>query len=333
MSLQVVGLKGTSSSGIASAEESVLAGARRALSSQSDALMHAAGGLDEGFVEALRLILACSGVVVVCGIGKSGLIARKLVATFNCSGTRSIFLHPAEASHGDFGLLGRDDVVVLVSHSGGTEEVVRVLPHLNELGVSLIALVARRDSALGRAAHVTIETGVEEETGPHGFVPTTSALVTMALGDALAMAAMRARNVTTDDLLRWHPGGMLGKRGSVRESMQRDPLPVVSPEAPLTEALLTMTAGRMGLVIAVNAAGEPLGIVTDGDVRRAVVTANGNLTSYRVADVMTPRPVSIHQDTSLREAHERMHRLRLKALVVVDDHNHVTGVIEVYDSP
>lgn len=332
MSLQVVGLKGTAS-GIVSAEDSILAGARRALSSQSDALIHAAAGLDEGFVEALRLILSCSGVVVVCGIGKSGLIARKLVATFNCSGTRSIFLHPAEASHGDFGLLGRDDVVVLVSHSGGTEEVVRVLPHLNELGVSLIALVGRRDSALGRAAHVAIETGVEEETGPHGFVPTTSALVTMALGDALAMAAMRARNVTTDDLLRWHPGGMLGKRGSVRETMQRDPLPVVSPDAPLTEALLSMTAGRMGLVIAVSAAGEPLGIVTDGDVRRAVVAANGNLTSYRVADVMTPRPVSINQDASLREAHERMHRLRLKALVAVDDHNRVTGVIEVYDSP
>jgi arabinose-5-phosphate isomerase len=310
-----------------------LAGARRSLSSQSEALTRAAAGLDHGFIEALRLILECTGVVVVCGIGKSGLIARKLVATFNCSGTRSTFLHPAEASHGDFGLLGRDDVVVLISHSGATEEVVRVLPYLNEVGVSLIALVGKRDSALGRAAHVAVETGVEHETCPHGFVPTTSALVTMALGDALAMAAMRARNVTTDELLRWHPGGTLGKRGSVKETMQRHPLPVVSPETPLAEALLAMTAGRMGLVIAVDARGEPLGIVTDGDVRRTVVAADGNLTSYRVADVMTPRPVSIHQNTSLREAHERMHRLRLKALVVVDDHNCVTGVIEVYDSP
>ena len=310
-----------------------MAGARRALSSQSDALTRAAAGLDDGFLEALRLILECSGSVVVCGIGKSGLIARKLVATFNCSGTRSTFLHPAEASHGDFGSLGRDDVVVLISHSGATEEVVRVLPHLNELGVSLIALVGRRDSVLGRAANVAIETCVEEETGPHGFVPTTSALVTMALGDALAMAAMRARNVSPDDLLRWHPGGMLGKRGSVREAMQRDPLPLVSTEASLAEALSAMTAGRMGLVIAVGAAGEPLGIVTDGDVRRAVVATGGNLTSYGVADVMTPQPVSIHQNTSLREAHERMHRLRLKALVVVDDNNCVTGVIEVYDSP
>jgi arabinose-5-phosphate isomerase len=332
MSLQVVSLKGTSPRS-ASSDHSVLAAARRALSSQSEALTRAAVGLDDGFVQALRLILECSGVVVVCGIGKSGLIARKLVATFNCSGTRSIFLHPAEASHGDFGSLGRDDVVVLISHSGGTEEVVRVLPHLNELGVSMIALVGKRDSALGRAAHVTIETCVEQESCPHGFVPTTSALVTMALGDALAVAAMRGRNVTTDDLLRWHPGGTLGKRGSVREAMQRDPLPLVSPETPLAEALLAMTAGRMGLVIAVDAAGEPLGIVTDGDVRRTVVAADGNLPSYRVADVMTPRPISIHQNTSLREAHERMQRLRLKALVVVDDRNYVTGVIEVYDSP
>jgi arabinose-5-phosphate isomerase len=332
MTLQVVGIKGTPPRS-PSLEESVLAGARRSLSSQSEALTRAAAGLDHGFIDALRLILECTGVVVVCGIGKSGLIARKLVATFNCSGTRSTFLHPAEASHGDFGLLGRDDVVVLISHSGATEEVVRVLPHLNELGVSLIALVGKRDSALGRAAHVAIETAVEHETCPHGFVPTTSALVTMALGDALAMAAMRARNITPDELLRLHPGGTLGKRGSVKETMQRHPLPLVSPEAPLAEALLAMTAGRMGLVIAVDTTGEPLGIVTDGDVRRTVVAADGNLTSYRVADVMTPRPVSIHQNTSLREAHERMHRLRLKALVVVDDRNCVTGVIEVYDSP
>jgi arabinose-5-phosphate isomerase len=305
------------------------------LSSQAEALTRAASGLDDSFVDALRLILECTGVVVVCGIGKSGLIARKLVATFNCSGTRSAFLHPAEASHGDFGLLGRDDLVVLISHSGATEEVVRVLPHLNELDIPMIALVGRRDSALGRAAHVAIETCVEHESCPHGFVPTTSALVTMALGDALAVAAMRARNVTTDDLLRWHPGGMLGKRrsGSVMETMQRDPLPLVSPQASLADALLTMTAGRMGLVIAVDEAGQPLGIVTDGDVRRTVVAADGNLASYRVVDVMTPRPVSIHQNASLRDAHERMHRRRLKALVVVDDNNCVTGVIEVYDSP
>jgi arabinose-5-phosphate isomerase len=232
-------------------------------------------------------------------------------------------------------MLERDDLVVLISNSGATEEIVRVLPHLNELGVTLIALVRKRDTALGRAAHVAIETGVEQESCPHDFVPTTSALVTMALGDALAMAAMRARKITADDLLRWHPGGMLGKRrsGSVSDAMQRVPLPLVPPDMSLADALLAMTAGRMGLVIAVSGAGEPLGIVTDGDLRRTLVGAGAAMTGLQVADVMTSNPVTIRQDASLREAHERMHRLRLKALVVVDADNRVTGVIEVYDSP
>jgi arabinose-5-phosphate isomerase len=332
MALQVVAREGSSRP---DSEQSVLAEARDSLSSQAQALTRAAAGLDSAFVQALQLILECSGRVVVCGIGKSGLIARKLVATFNCSGTRSFFLHPAEASHGDFGMLEREDIVVLISHSGGTEEIVRVLPYLNELSVPLIALVARRDSVVGRAAHVVIETGVEQESCPHDIVPTTSALVTMALGDALAMAAMRARQITADDLLRWHPGGMLGKRrsGSIRDAMQREPLPLVAPDMPLSDALLAMTAGRMGLVIAVGETGEPLGIVTDGDLRRTLVGADAVLTGLCVADVMTAKPVTIREDASLREAHDRMHRLRLKALVVVDADNRVTGVIEVYDSP
>jgi arabinose-5-phosphate isomerase len=338
MTLQVVALESSSRSTSdqrSSSEQSVLAEARHSLSSQAQALIRAAAGLDDAFVRALQLIVDCSGRVVVCGIGKSGLIARKLVATFNCSGTRSFFLHPAEASHGDFGMLERSDVVVLISNSGGTEEIVRVLPHFNELGVTLIALVGKRHSALGRAAHVVIETGVEQESCPHDFVPTTSALVTMALGDALATAAMRARKITADDLLRWHPGGTLGKRrnGSVRDAMQRERLPLVAPDMPLAGALLTMTAGRLGLVIAVGEAGEPLGIVTDGDLRRTLVGTGTAFAGLQVADVMTANPVTIHQDSSLREARERMRLRRIKALVVVGDDNRVTGVIEVFDSP
>lgn len=311
--------------------ELVLAAARAELSSQAGALEELAAGLDAGFCRALDLISECRGRLAVCGVGKSGLIGRKLAATFACSGTPSFFLHPADASHGDLGMLTSEEVLLLISNSGGTGEVVRLLPEFLELGLPIIALVGQPDSALGRAATVVLETRVERETCPHNFVPTTSSLVTLALGDALAMAAMRRRNLTSCDLARFHPGGTLGKRGHrvVADVMQTHPLPLVSPGQRLTEALLTMSAGQCGLVIAVDSGGRPLGIITDGDLRRALVT-KPDLRSFSVDDVMTRNPVTVRHDSRVSHARERMHRLRLKALVVVDDEGHVVGIIEVF---
>jgi arabinose-5-phosphate isomerase len=309
--------------------------ARAALTSQADALRQLALRLDEDFSRAVQLLVACTGQVVVCGMGKSGLIGRKLSATLNCTGTRSFFLHPAEARHGDLARVSENDVVLLISNSGGTEEVVSLLPHFEELGLPMIALVGNRDSVLGRTSTVALSTHVERETCPHNFVPTTSALVSLGLGDALAMAAMNERGLTSDELLRCHPGGALGKRktGRVRDKMLSDRLPLVSPQTGLLEALRVLTDGGCGLVVAVNKNREPLGIITDGDVRRVLSSMGGAVDKLTVAELMTHDPVTIGEDEHLDKAREKMHKLRLKALVVVNHLRRVAGVIEVFDSP
>lgn len=318
-----------------SASNEALGFARTALNSQADALRALASHLDHEFARAVELLVACKGQVVVCGMGKSGLIGRKLSATLTCTGTRSLFLHPGEARHGDLARVGEQDLVILISNSGGTEELVSLLPHFTELGVNMIALVGQRDSVLGRTATVTLCTHVERETCPHNFVPTTSALVTLALGDALAVAAMNERGMTSDDLLRCHPGGALGRRktGSVRDKMLRENLPLVSPKTPLLAALSALSLGGCGLVVAVGSNQEPIGIITDGDVRRVLMSQGAAVADMTVADLMTHDPVSILEDESLDKAHEKMNRMRLKALVVVNNQRRVTGVIEVFDSP
>lgn len=321
--------------GPADFEKSALEIGRAALTNQALALTSAAKQLGDAFIEATRLIVECRGNVIVCGMGKSGQVAQKLSATLCCTGTASFFLHPAEARHGDLARVREGDVVLLISNSGGTEEVVSLLPHFGELGVPLIALVGQVDSAIGLAATVTLGTFVERETCPHNFVPTTSALVSMAVGDALAMAAMCARGTSADELLRNHPGGELGRRktGGVRDKMHPEDPPLVSPTDPLVCALKKMSDSGSGLVIATDSLRRPLGIVTDGDLRRIIAARSREVESLTVADVMTHDPVTVHASAHVDYAREKMHRLRLKALIVVNSENQVLGIIEIYDSP
>ncbi len=313
--------------------ESVLSAARDSFSNQAEAIAELASRVDEDFLRALNLLLGCTGRVIVSGIGKSGLIGRKIAATLACSGTPAFFVHPAEAAHGDLGMITRRDVLILISNSGETAEIVRLLPFFQELSVPMIALVGRAESTLGRAADAVLDISVDSEACPHNLVPTTSAMTTMAMGDALAMAAMRMRDFSADDFGRFHPGGTLGRRlnGRVRDVMQNNPLPVVSPQTPVSEMLMKMTTGRCGLVIVTNEAGAPIGIVTDGDLRRAL-QRHSDLLDRQVYDVMSPRPVTIHDSALVREAEERMRRLRLKALVVVDSASRAVGVIEIFNA-
>lgn len=328
MTLRVVPLETVPAIG---RDDGILDVARASLHLQAEALERLATRLDEEFCRALEVILACRGRVVVSGIGKSGLIGRKIAATLACSGTPSFFVHPGEAAHGDLGMVTADDVLVLISNSGETAELVSLLPHFLELGVPIIALVGRGSSSLARAASVILDIAVEHETCPHNLVPTTSALVTLAMGDALAMAAMRVRCFGPQDFGRFHPGGALGRRLSnrVKDVMQSQQLPLVSPTRKVSEALLTMTAGRCGLVVVVDEASAPLGIVTDGDLRRALQERPG-LLELPVSEIMTDKPVTIREDATVNEAEERMRRLRIKAIVVVNSHQRVTGVIEIF---
>lgn len=313
-------------------EAVLLARARDALSSQAQTLAHMANRLDFRFCRALELILGCRGRVVVCGLGKSGLIGRKIAATFSCSGTPSYFLHAGEAFHGDLGMVTPADVLVLISNSGSTEELVALLPHFKQLAVPIIAMVGNTRSRVARAADVVLDVSVDRETCPHNLVPTTSTLSTLAIGDALAVAVMSERSFTANDFARFHPRGALGRRLTERVSdvMQARDLPLVAPEVPVHEALLTMSAGRCGLVVIVNEAHHPIGIVTDGDLRRGL-QSRSDLLNLPISSIMTAPPVTIRSDALVHDARERMHGLRIKALVVVDGNNLVEGVVEIFD--
>jgi len=330
VTLRVVELENFSET---SAAEQTLAAARQSLRQQAAELLRISDRLGLDFCRAVDVLFACRGRVVVCGVGKSGLVGRKIAATFSCSGTPSFFMHGSEAAHGDLGMVRPEDVLVVISNSGATEEIVRLLPHFQELGVPIVAVVGAPVSSIARAATVVLDASVESETCPHNLVPTTSALSALAVGDALAVALMQRRGVGARDVGRNHPGGSLGRRcnGHVRDVMQRQQLPLVGPELRVREALLSMTSGRCGLLIAVDDALHPVGIVTDGDLRRAL-QRQPNLLDLTVSDIMTRDPVTIPEDASVQLAEQRMRRLRLKALVVVNGQNRVSGIVEVFSA-
>ncbi len=305
--------------------------ARRVLLHHVATLTDLAERVDGQFADAIEIILATQGHVVVSGVGKSGLIGHKIASTLASTGTPALFINAAEAHHGDLGMIMPRDTALLISHSGETDEVVALIPHLRELGIPVIAMVGRLDSTLARNADVVLDVSVDREACPNNLAPTSSALATLAVGDALAVSLMRERSFTPRDFARYHPGGSLGRRllTRVRDVMRSSKLPFVSSTATVGESLMTMTEGRLGLVLVMN--GERLvGLVTDGDLRRAILRSPDVL-SLRVSEIMTLNPVAIDETTLLSDAHQRMQSLKLKALVVLNGDGKVSGVVEVFD--
>ena len=314
-------------------EQAVIEAARASLRSQAQALLGVGARIDEGFCRALDIIVGCAGRVVVSGIGKSGLIGRKIAATLASGGTPAFFLHAGEASHGDLGMVTAQDVVLLVSNSGESPELVKLVPWFRALDVPIVAILGCAQSILARAAHVVLDASVERESCPHNVVPTTSALAALALGDALATAAVQERGLSPDDLVRFHPAGSLSSRRYCRvgDVMQSEQLPLVTRDCLVGDALWTMTAGRCGLAIVVGNGGVPVGIVTDGDLRRGMQKRTEVL-GLPVTAIMTQQPATIHEDAAVYQAEEQMRRLRVKALVVVDRQQRVSGIIEIYNA-
>ena len=309
--------------------DTIVDAARAALVVQSRAIANLANRLDGDFQVAVDLISRCDGRLITCGIGKSGHIGKKLAATFSCSGRPSIFLHASEAAHGDLGAVRDNDVIMLISNSGETEEVVRLIPFLRELGVSIIALVGDRNSSIAKNSDCILDASVEGESCPLDIVPTTSTLAALAMGDAVAMSVMRRNGFSIDDFRRFHPGGALGRNrsGHVRDFMQRHPLPTCSPDCLVGEVLQKMTNGQLGLIVVINESLAPVGILTDGDLRRSL-QRHENLLTLPVSAVMNTEPVTILETARSRDARERMHRMGLKALLVVDSDGKLTGVAE-----
>ncbi len=303
------------------------------LSIEAEAVQRMSASVDADFVRACELILSCRGRLVVSGIGKSGHIARKLAATFASTGTRSFFVHPAEASHGDLGMVAPDDVFLCLSNSGSTEELVRIVPLIKRQGARLIAMTGSPDSALARWADVHLSTSVEREACPMNLAPTASTTAALALGDALAVAVLEARNFSPDDFARSHPGGALGRRllTQVRDIMHvGDELPRIGPLAPLAEAIVEISRKRLGITGVIDADGRLVGTLTDGDLRRLLM-AGDDIRALRVDAVMTPDPTRVHPDMLAAEAVYLMEQKRIGQLLVVDEDERLIGALNFQD--
>lgn len=300
-----------------------------ALSAQSAAVHSLIARIDLRFSQTVQAILAGRGRVIVSGMGKSGLVGQKIAATLASTGTPSFFLHPGEALHGDLGMIVPGDIILLISHSGETDEVLRLLPALRHFGNTLVAMTGVADSPLAKAAHHVLDIAVEREICPLNLAPTTSTLVTMAMGDALAVALMDARGFEPQDFARFHPGGRLGKRLLTRvgDVMRRE-VPLITPAATLREAMLAMTAGRLGLaVIALD--GKLQGILTDGDLRRCFSEKNAQL-GDGVVGLMSIEPKTIGSQAMWFDAEAMMLDRKIKSLVVVDE-GAIVGVVDIFD--
>lgn len=304
------------------------------LTAQSRALSMVAGYLGAELDDAVKLILACKGRIIVTGMGKSGIVGKKIAATFASTGTPSFYVHPGEAIHGDLGMITADDIVVLVSYSGETEELVKLLPSLKYFGNRMISIVGGGDTTLGKQADVVLRVDIEREVCPNNLAPTTSALAIMALGDALAVCLIKARDFKPSDFAQFHPGGMLGRRllSRVGDVMITDNLPLISSQETVREAIFCMTSGRLGLAIIVEGR-KLLGILTDGDLRRALIM-DPTMMDKKVKEFMTPVPVTISANAMVSDAEILMRKYKIRALIVTDARegaeDEVCGLLEIF---
>lgn len=305
--------------------------AKDALNAQADAVRQMADRLNGEFQQAVELMLACQGRVVVCGMGKSGLIGKKMVATFASTGTPSFFLHPGEAFHGDLGMLKPIDVVILISNSGETDEIIKLIPSLKSFGNSIIAMTAKGDSTLASHADIWLDISVEREVCPNNLAPTTSTLATMAMGDALAVAMIEALEFKPLDFARYHPGGSLGRKLLTRVSdVMHTKLPKVTPDTSFHDCLWVMTGGRLGLALVMEG-DQLIGLITDGDLRRALLD-NPEVVRQTAASLLSPDPHVIKASTQLSEAEAYMLDRKIRVMpVVADDSDRIVGVIEIFD--
>lgn len=314
-------------------DAALIAAGRRALTIEIDGLQATEARLDASFAAACRIALACRGRIVVTGMGKSGHVGGKIAATLASTGTPAFFLHPAEASHGDMGMITREDIVLALSNSGETPEVLTLLPPITRLGVPLIAITGNPASTLARAAQVHLDVTVPTEACPLNLAPTASTTATLAMGDAFAVALLDARGFTAEDFARSHPGGALGRRLLLRveDVMSRDAaVPCVTPDTTLADGLLEMSRKGLGMTVVADEAGFVVGVYTDGDLRRSL-DRRLDVHAARMRDVMTHPCKTIGARELAAEAVHLMEQHRITALPVVDEHGKLAGALNVHD--
>jgi len=306
--------------------------ARQVLETEANAILGLIPQLDSSFDNAVEVLFECRGRVIVTGMGKSGIIAHKISATLSSTGTPAVFLHAAEAVHGDLGVVQADDVVIALSHTGETDELLQLLEAIRRIGAKLISLTGRPKSTLGLASDVTLSCNVAEEACPMNLAPTASTTAALALGDALALALSRRKGFREEHFASLHPGGQLGKRLMRVETLMQsgNRVPRVLAHTPMPDVIHEMSSKRLGMTCVTDATGKLLGVVTDGDLRRHM-TPGSNLLATQAAEVMTARPITIRGDVLAVEALRLMEERKITSLVVVSGRGLVEGVVHLHD--
>ena len=306
--------------------------ARRTLNVEAEALQMMAQRLGDDFLSAVNRILSASGKLIVTGMGKSGLVGRKIAATLASTGTPSFFLHPGEAFHGDLGMISKEDVILALSFSGETDEVLKIVPFIQSNGNTLISMTGNPNSTLAKNSDIHLDVNVKEEACILHLAPTTSTTAQIAMGDALAIALMKARQFTSMDFARLHPGGSLGRRllMTVGNVMRKDDLPIVAADCSATEMIHKVSRGGLGLIV-IQDGDEIVGIVTDGDIRRAMESRQAEFFSISAIDIATHNPKTINMNAKLIDAEKLMTKHKVNSLLAVDDQGKLQGVIQIYD--
>lgn len=305
----------------------------RCLQDEAQALLDLIPHLDAEFDKTVEIILNCKGKLIVTGVGKSGHIGAKIAATLSSTGTPSFFINPLDAFHGDLGVITDKDVVFAISNSGQTDELLRFLPYFIERKIPVIGMSGNPDSLLARYATTHLNAAVVREACPLGLAPTSSTTAALAMGDALACALIEARNFKASDFARFHPGGTLGKRllTKAHDVMRTEDLPVVSPSMPLGEAVIYVSRGRLGLCVA-EEDGKVAGIITDGDVRRAMETSQSNFFDLTVRDIMSSHPKTVLPDTKITEIDGMLQQYKIHSVLVVDEERRLLGIVDSFST-
>ena len=306
--------------------------AQRTLQTEAQTLLESAKNIDDVFDKAVEMVLACKGKLIVTGVGKSGLIGAKMAATFASTGTPSFFLHPTEALHGDLGMIGKEDVVLAISYSGESEELSSILPHIKRFGTPIIGMTRDKNSTLGRYSDLVIDVVVQKEACPLNIAPTSSTTLTLALGDALAVCLMRAKNFQKSDFASFHPGGALGKQlfVKVKDLMRTKDLPLIGADTKVKDAIVKISEGRLGTVLVVDEEERLLALVSDGDIRRALMSEDFSL-QESVWKYATKNPKTIEDENLLAsEALVMIEEMKIQLLVVTDSKKRVQGVLHIH---
>ena len=300
---------------------------------EADALHKAAQRLDQNFLDAIELIMGTKGKLIITGVGKSGLVGAKMAATFASTGTSSFFLHPTEALHGDLGMIGKEDILMAISYSGESEELTKILPHIKRFDIPLIGLTGQKESSLGRYSDVFLDISIDKEACPLNIAPTTSTTLTMALGDALAVALMEKRQFKKEDFASFHPGGSLGKKLfiKIKDLMRTKNLPIIDDETSVKEAVVVMSEGKLGTVLITDKNEKFTALLSDGDLRRALMNETFSL-DHSAMIYATKNPKS-YQNTELLayEALEIIENDRIQLLPITNEQSKIIGVLHIHD--